>query len=53
MHGIAPSHVTFALYSSRVAYLIAAKPEHATEFERVTAGMQAAWGDGIRYLHLT
>ena len=52
MRDIAPAHSISALYSPRVAYLIAASPGHEGGLDEAVEAVQAAWGDGLRHLRL-
>lgn len=47
---IAPSHAVSALYSARVAYLIAATREHAANVDQAVKRVQAKWAGRLRRL---
>lgn len=52
MRAVCPSFSVLALYSSRVAYLVAAKQEHADGFAQAMATVQGSWGDRLRRMAL-
>lgn len=51
MQEIAPAFSISALYSSRVAYLIAARPADSPAIDQATGMMRKRWGERLRYAH--